>query len=257
MIEYVLGYILAQTPIGPEIIMGYQKRGKWKGKLNGFGGKVEPNENTQDAMQREFKEETQLDFSITDILKSHRGDLYFIHRGNHEYDCHVTVYVLETTDVTIEEWKEDWKNSFTAEGDLRIIRENQHMLPASCKPHKIPYIFMPPEDSIWLPRILHKHRSELIPENLYCTLIGNCLHIKGEPTHFEVETVHFGASIGLNGLGHAILTSLPSTFMSVPEIAEIHPNETESTIQHVLTVLHECGHIKSIFDEDDGDLYKK
>jgi 8-oxo-dGTP pyrophosphatase MutT (NUDIX family) len=58
MIEYVLGFafnksltsvLLVEKKYGPEINID---------KLNGVGGKVDPNESSEDAMTREFLEET-------------------------------------------------------------------------------------------------------------------------------------------------------------------------------------------------------
>uniref|UniRef100_A0A2H8TVJ5 Oxidized purine nucleoside triphosphate hydrolase n=1 Tax=Melanaphis sacchari TaxID=742174 RepID=A0A2H8TVJ5_9HEMI len=44
-----------------EILLGMKNRGMGKGKWNGFGGKVEPNETIDDAAKREVKEECGLD----------------------------------------------------------------------------------------------------------------------------------------------------------------------------------------------------
>jgi 8-oxo-dGTP diphosphatase len=56
--KYVLGFAFSRD--GEEIVLINKNRPEWqKGKLNGIGGKIEPEDNCpNDAMIREFKEET-------------------------------------------------------------------------------------------------------------------------------------------------------------------------------------------------------
>jgi len=58
--QYVAGFL--KTPSG--VVFVRKKKPVWqKGKLNGVGGKVEDGEHPEDAMKREWKEETGHDFS--------------------------------------------------------------------------------------------------------------------------------------------------------------------------------------------------
>lgn len=58
--RYVLGFMFDQKSYGVLLIQK-QKPAWQKGKFNGIGGKIEPNENSLQAMRREFKEETGVD----------------------------------------------------------------------------------------------------------------------------------------------------------------------------------------------------
>jgi len=53
MIKAVLGYPVASG----RVLLGIKKRGFGKGKINGFGGKLEANETFEQAMLREAEEE--------------------------------------------------------------------------------------------------------------------------------------------------------------------------------------------------------
>lgn len=62
MIRYVCGFLYA----GGQVYLIQKRKPKWMaGKWNGIGGKVEPGENIQQAMHREFVEETGLIGGIT------------------------------------------------------------------------------------------------------------------------------------------------------------------------------------------------
>jgi 8-oxo-dGTP diphosphatase len=55
--EYVLGFMFSKEK--DRVVLMTKTKPAWQaGKLNGLGGKIEPNENILDAMVREFKEET-------------------------------------------------------------------------------------------------------------------------------------------------------------------------------------------------------
>jgi len=63
MTVYVLGFGFYQWPGGTQVALIEKLKPDWqKGKLNGIGGHVELNESPLDAMIREFKEETDVEF---------------------------------------------------------------------------------------------------------------------------------------------------------------------------------------------------
>lgn len=65
MKTYVLGFAFSANK--KEIVLIEKQKPDWqKGKLNGVGGKVEPNEVPYLAMVREFEEETGVKTSISD-----------------------------------------------------------------------------------------------------------------------------------------------------------------------------------------------
>lgn len=57
MIKYVVGFMF-DTSGNSVVLIKKNKPAYMKGKLNGVGGKVEPGENSHQAMVREFEEET-------------------------------------------------------------------------------------------------------------------------------------------------------------------------------------------------------
>jgi 8-oxo-dGTP diphosphatase len=58
--EYVLGFMF--SPDGQKVVLIHKLRPEFQaGKLNGVGGKIEPNEHYIDAMTREFLEETSVE----------------------------------------------------------------------------------------------------------------------------------------------------------------------------------------------------
>lgn len=58
--EYVTGFLFSED--FRKMAMVHKQRPDWqKGKLNGIGGKIEPDETPYEAMRREFREEAGLD----------------------------------------------------------------------------------------------------------------------------------------------------------------------------------------------------
>ena len=58
--EYVCGFLFDEN--FESVVLINKNKPEWqKGKLNGVGGKIEPNETPADAMSREFREEASLD----------------------------------------------------------------------------------------------------------------------------------------------------------------------------------------------------
>jgi 8-oxo-dGTP diphosphatase len=70
--NYVMGFVFDE-PLEHVILIQKQKPAWQKGKLNGVGGKIEPNEFPLDAMIREFKEETGLYISPWSYLGKLHG----------------------------------------------------------------------------------------------------------------------------------------------------------------------------------------
>lgn len=60
MTKYVVGFLFVEG--GNRVALIKKQRPAWQfGRLNGIGGKIEPDESPLEAMRREFKEETWLD----------------------------------------------------------------------------------------------------------------------------------------------------------------------------------------------------
>jgi 8-oxo-dGTP diphosphatase len=60
-VEYVLGFMFNDVMFD-RVVLIRKNRPEWQaGKLNGVGGKIEPGETPEEAMRREFLEETSLD----------------------------------------------------------------------------------------------------------------------------------------------------------------------------------------------------
>ncbi len=73
MTKYVLGFMFDQKSYG--VLLIQKIKPAWQaGKLNGIGGKIEPNENSLQAMQREFKEETGIDQFYWEWVTQISGD---------------------------------------------------------------------------------------------------------------------------------------------------------------------------------------
>ena len=75
------------------ILLGMKKRGFGVGKYNGFGGKVMPGEAYEQAMIRELREESGLDYDITALEEVGEFDFYFPHKP--EFNQTVHTYLIE------------------------------------------------------------------------------------------------------------------------------------------------------------------
>jgi 8-oxo-dGTP diphosphatase len=65
MTKYVVGFMF--SPEKHIVVLIRKNRPEWQaGKLNGIGGKIEPNEAPIDAMVREFREETGVETTTED-----------------------------------------------------------------------------------------------------------------------------------------------------------------------------------------------
>jgi 8-oxo-dGTP diphosphatase len=69
MTEYVLGFRFTQEPVTGRSMVALIRKNRPEylaGKYNGVGGKVEPGEQEEDAMVREFREETSVETAPAD-----------------------------------------------------------------------------------------------------------------------------------------------------------------------------------------------
>ncbi len=98
--DYVSGFMY--SPDHQKVVLIKKKQPKWQsGLLNGVGGKVEEGETAQNAMSREFEEETGLEtdpaewrlFSI--ITDKSRNDIHFFYTTNEDFHKVKTVEAEE------------------------------------------------------------------------------------------------------------------------------------------------------------------
>jgi len=91
-------------PDGKQILMGRKLRGFGKGKITGYGGKVEPGETPLQAIRREFQEESS--FDLPEEAFSYAGliDFEFPYHPDWGFVCHVfrVTAVQETPPVSDE-----------------------------------------------------------------------------------------------------------------------------------------------------------
>lgn len=82
VVGYVVGFLFAEDREDPWVVLIEKARPEWqKGKLNGVGGKIEPGETPDEAMRREFREETGLDVQgwrrFADLIGSQDHIVFF------------------------------------------------------------------------------------------------------------------------------------------------------------------------------------
>lgn len=115
---------------GNKIFLSKKKKGVGSGYLNGYGGKVEPNEMVEEAAIRELKEEvglTALPHDITEV-----AIIDFFNSDQHIFECHV-FFVYQ------------WKGEF---------KETEEMSFPECHEYNnLPFERMWESDRFWLPII--------------------------------------------------------------------------------------------------------
>lgn len=89
MCKYVVGLLFSEDK--SKIVLIRKNRPEWQvGLYNGVGGKVEENESEQEAMVREFFEETDsiyYDWNLFSIITNDNGDeVYFYWKTSCSYD---------------------------------------------------------------------------------------------------------------------------------------------------------------------------
>lgn len=113
-----------------EILLAEKKRGFAVGKLNGVGGKVNENEEVEEAMKRETKEE--IGVLVEDYTEVAELDFYFEDHPN--FNQRVFVYISTK-----------WQNDPS---------ESEEMRPEWFSARKIPFKRMWSDDVLWLPQTL-------------------------------------------------------------------------------------------------------
>jgi 8-oxo-dGTP diphosphatase/2-hydroxy-dATP diphosphatase len=112
-----------------EILLGMKKRGFGKGKWNGFGGKVELEENIENSAKRELLEEASIGAKKIDK----RGFIEFEFKDDYEI---LAVHIFKVDD-------------FSGEP-----KESEEMIPRWFDVEKIPFSEMWSDDFYWLPLLL-------------------------------------------------------------------------------------------------------
>jgi len=116
--------------INGKVLLAKKKRGFGEGKINGPGGKVEPNESSEQACIREVFEEV----GIICIKLEKRGTVEFFFNEKPEWSQNCHIYVA--TEIQGEPIESD------------------EMLPSWYSLEKIPYQEMWEDDQYWLPGVL-------------------------------------------------------------------------------------------------------
>ena len=135
MRDATLVFLIKGNPVR-KVLLGYKKAGFAQGKLNGFGGKVEPGETIERATVRELEEEAGIRVAERDLAKV--AHLTFVFPSMPDWDQIVHVFLARR-----------W------EGEPAESRE---MKPAWYKVSDIPFASMWQDDPHWLPRVLAGER---------------------------------------------------------------------------------------------------
>ena len=112
------------------LLLGMKKCGFGAGRYNGFGGKVEHNEDIETCARREVKEEAGI--KVHSLGKVAELSFHFSHKP--ELDCHVHVFMTS-----------DWNGEPV---------ESEEMKPAWFSNKELPFTQMWPDDIYWLPHVL-------------------------------------------------------------------------------------------------------
>ena len=128
----------------PKILLGMKKKGFGKGKWNGFGGKIEPNESIESAARREMREEAGVE--VKEMRKL--GILNF--EFQHNTDS-IEMHIFRVDD-------------FVGEPS-----ESGEMKPKWFHVEKIPFKNMWSDDELWFPLFLRgaKFRGNFLFDKKY------------------------------------------------------------------------------------------
>jgi len=135
MIEATLCFIVDGSP-PDRILLGWKKRGFGRGKLNGLGGKVRPDETPIRTIVREVGEEASVIVSPDSLRPA--GTITFHFPFERSFDQHVHLFITS-----------NW------EGEPC---ESDEMAPAWYPIDAIPFDRMWDDDRYWLPHVLAGRR---------------------------------------------------------------------------------------------------
>lgn len=113
----------------PKVLLGMKKRGFGKGRWNGFGGKVFPEETIEEAAKREIREEASIE--ANDLEKM--GVIEFEFKGNPEI---LEVHIFRSNDFS------------------GMPIESEEMKPQWFHVDEVPFEEMWPDDKAWFPLLL-------------------------------------------------------------------------------------------------------
>lgn len=118
---------------GENLLLGEKKRGFGLGKINGVGGKLEPNETPLDAVVRECREE----IGVTPISPVEYGIIEFDEVVKNER-CIVEMHIFKC-------------NGYS---ENETPKESDEIKPLFVNKNQIPYDKMFEDDRYWLPELL-------------------------------------------------------------------------------------------------------
>lgn len=121
-----------------QVLLAMKKRGFGSGKWNGYGGKVQKNENPQLAAVRELNEESELVANEKDLQQVALVHFYF--NGEPVFECYVYLTYF-------------WQNEPT---------ETEEMRPRWYPISNLPFEEMWVADAKWIPLILNGEKIEAV-----------------------------------------------------------------------------------------------
>ncbi len=119
---------------GSNLLLGLKKRGFGQGKLNGFGGKLDPQEPLLAGALREMQEESGVSLPASAVR--HAGHLLFTFEGKPE-ELHVHVFAASAPSA-----------------EALSVAESEEMAPLWVPAAAVPYEKMWLDDKFWLPLLL-------------------------------------------------------------------------------------------------------
>lgn len=107
MTDYVAGFLFSED-LSKVSLVRKNKPEFQKGLLNAIGGKIESDESPYDAMVREFKEETGVDFDLWDLDVILDGDGWKVHFFSGISDIVYDCKTMEEEDISLYDVDEFW-----------------------------------------------------------------------------------------------------------------------------------------------------